>query len=1143
MKKLLLALAASVAAFVPIHAQSDPFSSSITIYVRTTATDANIYLWGTVGSQTNVQLTDAWPGATLTKKTTVAGKEFYYLTCYDATEIKAILSNGSAQTDDLGPFTADTYLEYDGARAAKVIDPFETPETPETPSVSALPANILHCFNWPPSEVTAALPEIAAGGFGAVQISPLQRPDVKKEGTEWYRLYRPYDISFQPSDFCSEAELKTLCAEADKLGIKVIVDVVANHVDQIAHDPWWDSNGRVRWNGGIDQTDRNSIITGQAGDFGDIVSEKQEVIDRAVAYVTFLRDCGVDGIRWDSAKNIGLPSESCGFWNGVTAVDGLWHYGEILEAPGPDQSIIKEYSQYMSVTDDRYSSDAARNHGGVPAYADGAWVNNQNVDADKLVYWGESHSTYANDEWSQDVARDVIDRAYAAVACRNGATALYLSRPLTKGFNNIKTGKGSTDFTGKAVTEVNKFRNAMAGKKDAFLSQPDCSSCVITRQDGGAVIVAQTSGPVTMSNVSSYCPAGTYTDRVSGNIFTVTADEIKGTVGSTGIAVIYSSEPAVGDTFFVAPLTYKITSVEDKTVEVEAIDADAGVTDLVIPSEVNGYTVTSIAKNTFNGDRNLVSVVMPNTITSVGENAFYHCTNLASITLSKSLTSLPGSMLEYTALTSVIVPEGVTSLAGYVFKNCNSLAEIVLPSTLMSVGKCCFETALSVSGLSRTITLNSVTPPAVGEDALVYANQDNIKTHVIVPYGALSAYQNTEWATLTTSITEQSAPDNTFFVAPLNYKITSVEDKTVEVEAIDANAGITDLVIPSEVNGYTVTSIEKQTFQNDHKLVSVVIPNTITSIGSQVFRNCTALTEITVPESVTSIGEAAFGGCTNLASVYIKGQISTLNRLVFDQCYNLQSLVLPASLRTMSASVFGVKVSLNARIIFFGSPAAIVKSNGETASGNFEDVFSTSEIYVPGSLLSEYKETDVWNWRLAAFHTFSLTTLPAEVSALEAGKTQQLSVKLICADSSGEDENIEDKPEFARIASDGIRWTSSDAAVATVSDQGLVTAVAPGTAHITAETPYSSAVFAACPVTVKESVTGIDSPVSDSADALKVYAANGLVHVEGATPGAEVKVCDLSGRCLLTTRAHTFAAPARGLVLLTVASRTFKLTL
>ena len=32
--------------------------------------------------------------------------------------------------------------------------------------------NILHCFNWPASEIKAALPSIAAAGFGSVQLSP-----------------------------------------------------------------------------------------------------------------------------------------------------------------------------------------------------------------------------------------------------------------------------------------------------------------------------------------------------------------------------------------------------------------------------------------------------------------------------------------------------------------------------------------------------------------------------------------------------------------------------------------------------------------------------------------------------------------------------------------------------------------------------------------------------------------------------------------------------------------------------------------------------------------------------------------------------------------------------------------------------------
>lgn len=155
-----------------------------------------------------------------------------------------------------------------------------------------------------------------------------------------------------------------------------------------------------------------------------------------------------------------------------------------------------------------------------------------------MVYWAESHDTYANGEWSQNVSQSVIDRAYASFACRNGATALYLARPNTTGFNNIKVGKGSTAFTGKAVAEVNKFRNAMVGRPD--WCEVGSNTFTVTRKGGGAVVVCKTSGSVSVKNGGEYCPAGTYTDRVSGNKFTVTSSTISGTVGSTGIAVLYS---------------------------------------------------------------------------------------------------------------------------------------------------------------------------------------------------------------------------------------------------------------------------------------------------------------------------------------------------------------------------------------------------------------------------------------------------------------------------------------------------------------------------------------------------------------------------------------------------------------------------
>lgn len=396
--------------------------------------------------------------------------------------------------------------------------------------------NILHCFDWTMADVKAELPNIAAAGFGSVQLSPLQRADVRT-GSPWHDLYRPYDLAFK-GGLGSEQDLKDLCQEAAKYGIKIIVDVVANHVDKTAgyHDTWWDSNGRVRWQGGINYGDRGSITHGQLGDYGDINSEDSEVQNRAKAYIQKLHDCGVKGIRWDAAKHIGLPSEGCQFWPAVTSVPGMYHYGEILDAAGPNKGIIKEYCNYMSVTDNQYCNYAARDNGGVPAGYAGDHVVNQGCADTKMVYWAESHDTYSNDDWSCNRDQSVIDRAYAAFACRNGATALYFSRPNTRGFNNIKVGKGSTSFKSAAITAVNKFRNAMVGRPDWCEFEGNAGS--VTRKDGGAVIVMKGSGNVSVKNGGGYCPAGTYKDMVSGGTFTVTSSTISGNVGSSGIAVI-----------------------------------------------------------------------------------------------------------------------------------------------------------------------------------------------------------------------------------------------------------------------------------------------------------------------------------------------------------------------------------------------------------------------------------------------------------------------------------------------------------------------------------------------------------------------------------------------------------------------------
>lgn len=83
------------------------------------------------------------------------------------------------------------------------------------------------------------------------------------------------------------------------------------------------------------------------------------------------------------------------------------------------------------------------------------------------------------------------------------------------------------------------------------------------------------------------------------------------------------------------------------------------------------------------------------------------------------------------------------------------------------------------------------------------------------------------------------------------------------------NGSDTELVIPSEIDGKTVTRIKQFAFYDCTVLTSVTIPNSVTEIGGGAFGRCTGLTNITIPDSVTEIGSGAFDYCTRLTSITI----------------------------------------------------------------------------------------------------------------------------------------------------------------------------------------------------------------------------------------------------------------------------------
>ena len=405
---------------------------------------------------------------------------------------------------------------------------------------------ILHCFDWTLADIQEEIPNIAKAGFTAVQTSPVHERAGK--GSVWYDVYRPYDFKIG-NGLGSEADLKALCDKAHEYGVKVIVDVVANHTDY--------SNVAARLldvslyhqlNHGINWNNRNDVTHGEIG-MKDLDTNNPTVQAIIRKYIQDLKACGVDGIRWDAIKHIGLPSEHDSFMQNVVDQE-MYNYGEILDSTGGDDNVLfPEYQTYMSITDNGYGNGFANSFAGGSINESVGNFNQRNAKTEKLVYWGESHDTYANDGGeSKNKSQNVIDRAYAVVAGNNGATALYFSRPFQKAKDDIKFGdKGSVHFKDAEVAQVNHMHNVCAGEPNYYVKGNGV--CAQVRKSGAIIVLGSGSDrDVTVANGAGdgkWLKSGTYKDMVGGGAFTVNASTISGHVGESGIAVIYNAGPIV----------------------------------------------------------------------------------------------------------------------------------------------------------------------------------------------------------------------------------------------------------------------------------------------------------------------------------------------------------------------------------------------------------------------------------------------------------------------------------------------------------------------------------------------------------------------------------------------------------------------
>lgn len=467
----------------------------------------------------------------------------------------------------------------------------------------------------------------------------------------------------------------------------------------------------------------------------------------------------------------------------------------------------------------------------------------------------------------------------------------------------------------------------------------------------------------------------------------------------------------------------------------------------------------------------------------------------------------------------------VTSIDVNAFSNCSGLESVYIPETVKSIGRSAFKGCSKLSSVS----IEGEGLETIGNQAFMECSS---LTEITIPRSVTAIYQNVFSGCI--RLENVTLPETITYIGS---------------GAFQDCGQLQSIVLPEQL-----MSIGENAFNGCTGLTSVTLNDGLQRIDAYAFSGCNRLPEITIPENVTSIASYAFYHCTNLARVYIKGQIRSVNSSTFGDCPTLSAIVLPATLDQIVDNAFSGSNALE-RVILFGAPAEFTQPDATASTKTINDIFGTdAKFYVPSSLEVQYNEgITKWNSVPLRIYSFSMTVSPDEVQSLAVGKSQKLTAGFNVELHSADEEIV--VPEFSTILGQAI-WTSGNTSVATVSADGTVTGIREGTTAIQVETPYSRTqtsgtsdrntvlptVYATCRVHVTVS-TGIETAVSDTA-APKVYVANGEVRIEGAEPGAEVKVYDLSGRCLLTTGEHTFAAPADGgICILTVGGHTYKFAL
>lgn len=333
--------------------------------------------------------------------------------------------------------------------------------------------------------------------------------------------------------------------------------------------------------------------------------------------------------------------------------------------------------------------------------------------------------------------------------------------------------------------------------------------------------------------------------------------------------------------------------------------------DVVVPAEIDGFTVDVIGINVFKGDT-ITSLTLPETVLELRSNAVSSCEKLTSVTLPQSLVVINRmNFFSCNALSEVTIPASVRYIGDTSFRFCDALRKITFEGVCPAIDMDCF----------------SVLP----DDAVAYVPDDQLEAYT-------AAFENAG-----STVSVQPSGKNAVLVENNGYVEEEFDFDASTGTITSYNGYATYLAIPETIGGAPVKAIGPEAFARHAYLAFLELPEGLESIGDSAFYNCETLGRVRFPSTLKTIGSNAFynaykSSVLELTSVEsigdyafyfagLKGSLElpeglkSIGENAFEACTNMgANLYLPSTLESIGSNAF--KGDYNIQYIVLESPTA-----------------------------------------------------------------------------------------------------------------------------------------------------------------------------------------------------------------------------